>query len=92
MWLNIAVILYSAAIILYAPFRHSTPYAVVTLVLIPTFCIVQVRRMKADGTGDVSLSELHSQVKAGRRLPRSSPLENAAAAAILLASYFLYRG
>jgi len=90
-WLNIGVILFAAAIVLYPPFRHSWAFAIAALVLLPVYFIGLIRHLKANGTGNVPMGELHSQVKAGRRLPRD-PLETAAAVAILLATIFLMRG
>jgi hypothetical protein len=88
MWLNIAIILVSAAIILYPPVRHFWVFIIAfSFVLVPVYFFLLIRRMKREGTGNIPLSELHAQVKGGRRLPTSA-LEWAAAAALLLSSIY----
>jgi len=88
-WLNIAIILGSAAVILYPPVRHRmlflTAYGAV---LMPVVFFMRIRRAKAEGTGDIPFRELHAQVKRGRRLPVSA-LELAAAVALLISTLYL---
>lgn len=91
-FLHIAIILSSAAIVLYPPILHFGAFIIpCCLVLLPVYFVLLVRRMKADGTGSTSLTALHAQVKSGRRLTTSA-LEWAAAIALLLSAIYMMRG
>ena len=86
--LNIAIILGSAAIILYPPVRHRMLFLMAYgAVLMPVVFFMLIRRAKAEGTGDIPFRELHAQVKRGRRLPVSA-LELAAAVALLISTLY----
>ena len=90
--LHIAIILASAAIVLYPPILRLGAFIVpCCLVLMPVYFVLLVRRMKADRTGNVPMSALHAQVKSGWRLP-SSALEWAAAVALVLSTIYMARG
>ena len=92
MWLDIALILFSAAIILYPPVLHFRAFVIpICLVLMPVCFFARLRRLKAEGTGDLPLPALHAQVGRGRRLPTSA-LDWAAAIALLLATVYMSRG
>jgi hypothetical protein len=91
-WLHVAIILSTSAIVLYPPVRQFGAFMVpFGFVLMPVYFFLLLRRMKADATGKVPLSELHTQVQAGRRLPNST-LEWAAATALLLSTIYLSAG
>jgi hypothetical protein len=83
--LNIVLILYAAVIVLFPPVRQVHAFTWPFLFgLGPVYVIVELRRLKADGTGNIPMGELYRQVKAGRRL-RTSALETAASVAFVLA-------
>lgn len=84
--LNIAIILSSAVPVLYAPARHMGAFLLpFGGILGPAYFLVLLRRLRAEGTGNLSIGEIHAQAKAGRRL-RVNHLETAAAVAMLMAS------
>jgi hypothetical protein len=87
-WANIALILFSTANILHPRVRHAGAFQIAYLALLVVYFFLMIRRLKADGTGDVPLGKLHDEVKRGRRLPKSTPLEIAAVVALMLSSYF----
>lgn len=87
-WINIAIILYCTASVLYPPIRHYGPLMVVYGLLLLACFILHIRRMKADGTGSIPLGELRAQVKRGRRLPKD-PLGTAAVVAMTVSSIYL---
>jgi hypothetical protein len=90
MWLNIAVILFSAALVLYPPVRRIGVFIVpFGLLLMPAYFVLLIRRERAAGHGSASVGELYSQAKAGHRL-RPQALEIAAAVALLLAVAVLF--
>ena len=92
MWLHIAVILSSAAIILYPPIRHFAAFFIpVAFVLMPVYFFMTIDRVRRDGTGNIPLGELHAQVKRGRRFSTSA-LEWAAVVALLLSTFYLSSG
>jgi hypothetical protein len=88
--LNIALILCSAVIVLFPPMSHVHAFTLPFLLLLcPAYLVAHIRRMKADGTGNMPIGELYRQVKAGRRLPRNTLLETAAMIAFVLATMHL---
>lgn len=90
--LHVAIILSSAVIVLYPPILHFSTFLIpCCLVLMPVYFVLLLRHLKAEGTGDASLTALHAQAKRGRRLTTSA-LEWAAAIALLLSAIYMMRG
>jgi hypothetical protein len=84
MWSNIAVIVFSAMLVLYPPVRHFGAFMIPFGLLMPIHFVFLIRRERAAGRANLSIGELYAQAKAGRRL-RPPPLEIAATIALLLA-------
>jgi hypothetical protein len=90
--LHFAVILGSAAIVLFPSARHFLPFLIpFGLVLVPLFFLANIRAVRQDGAGALPLGEIHEQVKRGRRLPKSG-LTLAASVALALATFFMTSG
>jgi len=91
MWLNICVIVASAATVVYPPVRQQGAFIVAIAVFAVVYFGMLVRRLIADGTATSTVRQVHAQVKQGRRLPRY-PLETAAAIALLASSLYAASG
>jgi hypothetical protein len=87
--MNVAVIAACAVRVLYPPARRIGPFVLVYgLVVAPAYFWGLIRRAKQEGHGDRSIAQLYDDVRQGRRRLRSHPIEWAALAAIVLATFF----
>lgn len=87
MWLNIGMIVFAAAIVLFAPFRRPPVIAVFGLALVPAYFVCFLWRQRL---GNVPLGQVYAQARAGKRLPWSTPLEVATAAVVILADIVVH--
>jgi hypothetical protein len=79
------VIIVSAVPVLYEPARHTKAFALPFMLLLsPVLFFLLLRRMKAEGTADLTLGQLYQRARKDGKLPRS-PLETAAEWAFALA-------
>lgn len=82
---HIVVILACAVQVLYPPARQFKPFTLAFgLVLLPLYFFLLVRGLKQDKTGDLSVGQIYTQVKGGRRLPKLDRLQWAASIALIL--------
>lgn len=91
-WTHITVIVACGVMVLFPPAQHFKAFMIpFSLVLMPFYFYLLIRSVKEDKTANLSMSELHTQVKGGRRLPKSG-LMWAAAIAMFLASIYSSSG
>ena len=91
-WTHIAVIIACAVLVLYPPALHLQAFMLpFGFVLMPLCFYLHIRSIKEDKLAGLSLGELYTQAKGGRRFPKSG-LATAAAIALLLATVFSASG
>lgn len=86
-WLNIGVILASAASVFFPAIRHAGGFIAANAALMAIYLVVLIRRLRAQGLGDLTPHEIYSQAKQGRRLPKD-PLQTAAAIALFVSTIY----
>jgi hypothetical protein len=74
--LNVAVIVFLITGMLFPQVRNMPIYMWGGLVIFPSYLILLIRKVRADGSGDRTIPQLYEQAKAGQKFPRYSPLEN----------------
>jgi len=87
MWLNMLVIVGSAASVFYPPILHMGPAIVLGMALGILYFVLRLLRLKADGTAHSTARQLYARARADGRLPQY-PLEGAAVIALLMASIY----